>query len=146
MCYCLSNKAVCLHNDSTAAKLCLCPCSVVAVDGSRRKMLMSTAFHEAKPTPLHCQLPLAGVQQGTWQNLLLDMAGLTRACFKGSMFQAVDLICLSSAFKVCLFQTHLLSSQWLLLLVLGLSETQSCADAAGGQVIRCCCRFGASLL
>eukprot|EP00891_Asterochloris_glomerata_P009023 jgi/Astpho2/9023/fgenesh1_pg.00133_%23_54_t len=74
--------------------------SVVAVDGSRRKMLMSTAFHEAKPTPLHCQLPLAGVQQGTWQNLLLDMAGLTRACFKGSMFQAVDLICLSSAFKV----------------------------------------------
>ena len=89
-----------------------CTCSVIAKDGSRRKMLMSTAFHEAKPTPLHCQLPLAGVQQGTWQNLLLDMAGLTRACFKGSTFQAVDLVCLSSAFKVFFYETVAAACPW----------------------------------
>ena len=120
----------------------LCTCSVIAADGSRRKMLMSTAFHEAKPTPLHCQLPLAGVQQGTWQNLLLDMAGLTRACFKGSTFQAVDLVCLSSAFKVFPLVPQLPPSQWLLLLVPGVAQTP-CMASACGQLTRSCCRFGA---
>ena len=123
-------------------------------------MLMSTAFHEAKPTPLHCQLPLAGVQPGTWQNLLLDMAGLTQACFKGSTFQAVDLVCLSSAFKVCFFETRLSVCRCLSLGSVAHTPCQhwSCMQSAlrgakqlrkfvqtqhVGQVPRCCCRFGA---
>eukprot|EP00899_Mesostigma_viride_P017364 jgi/Mesvir1/25629/Mv01849-RA.2 len=74
--------------------------SVSDTAGTRRKMFFSSAFADAKSTPLHCQIPLHPVLHGQWLNLAVDMAGLFESCFRGQSFHSLDLLALGPVCRI----------------------------------------------
>jgi hypothetical protein len=55
--------------------------------GFKRKLYFSTAFHEVKTTPLHCQVPLTALERDGWLNLAFDLVDLFGACFRGLTYK-----------------------------------------------------------
>lgn len=64
--------------------------------GTRRRLLLSSAFKEIKRTPLHTRLPLAVPVRGEWVNLCLDLQDLVSNNFEGQMFQSLDFVSVSA--------------------------------------------------
>ena len=71
--------------------------SVTDAAGARRRLAFSTAFVEAKVTPLHVQVPLgAGLRRGGWTNVALNVAQLLPALFGGALLRSIDTITLGA--------------------------------------------------
>jgi hypothetical protein len=76
--------------------------SVTDATGTRRRLAFSTAFAEAKATPLHAQVPLGGapgLRRGAWVNVLLLVAQLVPAFFGGATLRSVDAITLGACVR-----------------------------------------------
>lgn len=68
--------------------------------GTRRRLIFSSAFSEVKATPLHCQVPLTAVRRGMWLNLVLNVADIVAANFRGQELRAVELIALGAVCRL----------------------------------------------
>ena len=53
--------------------------------GTRRRILLSTAFKEIKQTPLHVRVPLPVVVRNSWLNICLDLPDLVALNFEGQV-------------------------------------------------------------
>jgi len=64
--------------------------------GTRRRILLSTAFKEIKQTPLHVRVPLPVVVRNSWLNICLDLPDLVALNFEGQAFHSLDFISISA--------------------------------------------------
>ena len=67
---------------------------------NHRRFFMSTSHKELKQTALHVNLPLAGIIQGCWITLCIDLASLVSDNFRDQTFKALDTISLSGTFRL----------------------------------------------
>eukprot|EP00658_Telonema_sp_P-2_P016869 TRINITY_DN16530_c0_g1_i4.p1 TRINITY_DN16530_c0_g1~~TRINITY_DN16530_c0_g1_i4.p1 ORF type:complete len:703 (-),score=121.60 TRINITY_DN16530_c0_g1_i4:429-2537(-) len=64
--------------------------------GTRRRILLSTAFKETKRTPLHTRVPLEIPMRGEWINLCIDLQDMVSNNFDGQVYQSLDFISVSA--------------------------------------------------
>ena len=68
--------------------------------GTKRRLLLSTAYSKVTRTSLHTQLPLATLIRDTWVNLCLDLPSIVAGCFPGHEHRHVDGVTLSAQCRV----------------------------------------------
>lgn len=64
--------------------------------GTRRRILLSTAFKETRQTPLHTRVPLPVTVRNGWLNICLDLPDLVATNFQGQAFNSLDFISISA--------------------------------------------------
>jgi hypothetical protein len=67
---------------------------------NHRRFFISHAHKELKQTALHVNLPLAGIIQGIWITLCIDLASLVSDNFKDQTFKSLDTLSLSGTFRL----------------------------------------------
>ncbi|ETV75829.1 hypothetical protein, variant [Aphanomyces astaci] len=72
---------------------------VLDTNGTRRRVVMSSAFRGAVVHQLHAQIPLNQVTRDVWLNWCFDVAALVDASF-ATTFRTIDSICLSGTCKL----------------------------------------------
>ncbi|KAG1672039.1 hypothetical protein FOA52_008915 [Chlamydomonas sp. UWO 241] len=65
--------------------------------GTRRRLVLSSAFTEAKFSLLHVQVPLVPAVRDAWVSLVIPLAALLPLAFKGAEFRALDALVLGGA-------------------------------------------------
>lgn len=68
--------------------------------GTRRRMMLSSSFTEAKCTPLHCQIPFTPVARDAWLNLVLALGELCPCMFRGIGFRSLDTLTIGGSCRV----------------------------------------------
>ena len=76
--------------------------NVLDTEGTRRRLVFSTAFTALQATPLHAQVPLACLDavRGRWTNVCFDLCDLTTNLFRAKDFRSVELISVGAACKL----------------------------------------------
>jgi hypothetical protein len=56
----------------------------------RRRLLFSTSFQKLESNELHCQIPWVMENRGIWNNVIIDLKGLSSRCFHGAVFSVLE--------------------------------------------------------
>lgn len=73
--------------------------SVTDAGGSKRRLVLSTAFRDVVPHALHAQLPAAMLVRSAWLNVCVDLEEVCRGAF-GRGFEVLDGIAIGAACRV----------------------------------------------
>lgn len=68
--------------------------------GNKRRLHLSSTFREIVCNELHVQFPLNFESDERWMNVVLDLDGLVRSCYRGFRFHGIAYIALKPVCRV----------------------------------------------